>query len=90
MENGLPVKALLYGELDKGIRPVGRPKLRYKDTCKSALKSGGILDEWKQVVYDRALWRATTENVWKRMNENRVKKYVQRKEESSEESNIKR
>ena len=64
--------------------------LRYKDTCKSALKSGGILDEWQQVVYDRALWRATAENVWKRMNENRVKKYVQRKEQSLEESSIKR
>ena len=61
MENGRPVKALLYGELDKGIR--------------------GILDEWQQVVYDRALWKATTENVCKRMNKNRVKKYAQRKEQ---------
>ena len=66
MENGRPVKTLLYGELNKGIRPVGRPKLRYKDTCKSALKSGGILDECQQVVYDRALRGATTENVCKR------------------------
>ena len=81
MENGRPVKALLYGELDKGIRPVGRPNLRYKDTCKSALKSGGILDEWQQMVYDKALWTAITEHLCKRMNENRVKKYVQRKEQ---------
>ena len=43
--NGRSVKALLYGELDKGFRPVGRPKLPYRDTCKSVLKSGGILDE---------------------------------------------
>ena len=72
MENGRPVKALLYGKLDKGICPVGRPKLRYKDTCKSALKSVGILNEWQQVVYDRALWRATPENVYKRINDSEV------------------
>ena len=33
MDNNRPVKSLLYGELDIGKRPVGRPKLRYKDTC---------------------------------------------------------
>ena len=32
MDNNRPVKSLLYGELDNGTRPVGRPKLRYKDT----------------------------------------------------------
>ena len=46
MDDNRPVKALMYGELDKGTRPVGRPKLRYKDTCKSILKSGRILDQW--------------------------------------------
>lgn len=40
MDDDRPVKALTYGELDKGTRPVGRPKLRYKDTCKSVLESG--------------------------------------------------
>ena len=40
MDDNRPVKALMYGELDKGTRPVGRPKLRYKDTCKNILKSG--------------------------------------------------
>ena len=33
MEDNRPVKSLLYGELTEGTRPVGRPKLRYKDTC---------------------------------------------------------
>ena len=37
MEDNRPVKYLLYGELTEGTRPVGRPKLRYKDTFKSAL-----------------------------------------------------
>ena len=46
MNNDRPVKILLYGELDNGIRPAGRPKLQYKDTCKNILKSGGALVEW--------------------------------------------
>ena len=32
-----PVKALLFGELE-GFRKVGRPLIRYKDTCKMALQ----------------------------------------------------
>ena len=34
MEDNRPVKSLLYGELTEGTRPVGRPKLRYKNTRK--------------------------------------------------------
>ena len=40
----------MYGEFDKGTRCVGRPKLRYKDTCKTILKSGRILDQWQDLV----------------------------------------
>ena len=47
MEDDRPVKSLLYGESTEGTRPVGRPKLRYKDTCKSALKCGNALGHWK-------------------------------------------
>ena len=46
MDNDRPVKAFLYSELVNGTRPVGRPKLRYKDTCKKVavfLTSGEIL-----------------------------------------------
>ena len=40
--------------------PIGRPKLRYKDTCESVLKSGKILDEWSRaLVVDRQLWKRT-------------------------------
>ena len=41
MEDDCPVKSLLHGELTES--PVGRPKLRYKHTCKSALKCGNVL-----------------------------------------------
>ena len=37
MKDTRPVKSLLYGELTEGTRPVGRPKLRYRDTFKSAV-----------------------------------------------------
>ena len=42
MDDNRPVKALIYGALEKGTRPVGRPKLRYKDTCTSIVKSERI------------------------------------------------
>ena len=36
MNDTRPVKALLFGELE-GSTKVGRPLLRYKDTCKMSL-----------------------------------------------------
>ena len=44
MDNDRPVKQLLYCELAYGSCPIGRPKLRFKDTCKSTLKCGHVLD----------------------------------------------
>ena len=80
MDDNRPVKALMYGELDKGSRPVGRPKLRYKDTCKSILKSGRILDHWQDLIVNRPLWRRTIENVCGNVNVNRIAIYQRRKE----------
>ena len=47
-----PVKALLFGELE-GSRKVGRPLLRYKDTCKMDLQRSEVLNERNTVVNDR-------------------------------------
>ena len=80
MDNNRPVKSLLYGELDIGKRLVGRPRLRYKDTCKSILKSVRVLDEWKNTVTDRPLWRRTIGNICEIMNANRIANYHRRKE----------
>ena len=33
---------MLYGELATGLRPAGRPTLRYKDVCKRDLRAGDI------------------------------------------------
>ncbi|XP_063590235.1 uncharacterized protein LOC134767117 [Penaeus indicus] len=38
MDAGRIQKDLLYGELAEGIRPNGRPRLRYKDVCKRDMK----------------------------------------------------
>ena len=80
MDDNRPVKALMYGELDKGTCPVGRPKLRYKDNCKSVLKSGGILDQWQDLVGNRPLWRRTIGNVCGNVIVNRIAIYQRRKE----------
>jgi len=80
MNNDRPVKSFLYGELENGTRSVGRPKLRYKDTCKSVLKLGGILDRWQNLVDDRNLWRGTIGNVCNDVNANRISIYQRKKE----------
>ena len=58
------MKALLFGELE-GSRKMGRPLLRYKDTCKMALQGGKVLNEWNAVVNDRDKWKALIQNVCK-------------------------
>ena len=54
MEGDRPVKYLLYGEFNEGIR---RPKQGYKDKSKSALKCGNVLEHWKSKVENQTEWR---------------------------------
>ena len=52
-------KQLLYGELQEGTRPLGRPKKRFKDSLKSSLKGLGInINTWEQQALDRSSWRS--------------------------------
>ena len=69
MEDDRPVKSLLYGELTEGTRPVGRPKLRYKDACKSVLKCGNELGQWEAKVEKRIEWRHIIHQTCNKMNE---------------------
>uniref|UniRef100_A0A0L8HGP7 Uncharacterized protein n=1 Tax=Octopus bimaculoides TaxID=37653 RepID=A0A0L8HGP7_OCTBM len=51
-------KQLLYGELAQGKRPRGRPKLRYKDTCKTSLSKCEVdVNTWEERADDRTTWR---------------------------------
>ena len=59
MDDGRIPKDLLYGELSSGSRPRGRPRLRFKDTCKRDLKSAGISSQsWETTAESRSLWKA--------------------------------
>ena len=79
MNDTRPVKALLFGELE-GSRKVGRPLLRYKDTCKMTLQRGKVLNEWIAVVNDRDKWKALIQNVCKEHNQKRKADYEERRQ----------
>ena len=91
MEDDRPVKSLLYGELTEGTRPVGRPKLRYKDTCKSALKCGGnALGQWKAKVENRTEWRHMIRQTCNKVNEKRVIAYERQRDKSRRKETLKK
>ena len=51
-------RTILYGELQSGERPVGRPRLRYKDLCKQDLQVTELgTREWETLAKDRDVWR---------------------------------
>ena len=80
MDDSRTCKRLLYGELANGTRPVGRPKLRYKDNCKGILKVGKVLDSWKDSINDRVKWRSAIKTVTDNMNISRRQKYERARE----------
>lgn len=79
MNNDRPVKQLLYCELAHGSRSIGRPKLRFKDTCKSALKCDHVLDQWLSTMNNRAEWERLTRVDCYAYNSKRVQDYEKRR-----------
>ena len=80
MEDNRTCKQLLYGELADGSRPIGRPKLCFKDNCKSILKTGNILHNWNDTVKDRVKWRLMIKTVSDKLNISRKRKYERARE----------
>ena len=75
MEKGRIPKDLLYGQLERGSRPRGRPYLRSRDSCKRDLQShvlrstaGGGL------ALERSTWRAAVKSEVKRAEEDSRRK----------------
>ena len=58
MDNYRLTKQLLLGELSSGRRPVGRPKLRFKNTCKESMPNMSIdPTSWELLASDRSVRR---------------------------------
>ena len=58
MDNSRLPKVIFYGELKQGTRPIGRPKLRYRDVIKRHLITTGLdVDNWEAAANDRIKWR---------------------------------
>ena len=73
MDPGRIPKDLLYGELAEGSRPVGRPRLRYKDICKRDMKLSGIdVGKWESYADDSNKWRTTVREGVNRAEERRL------------------
>lgn len=59
MTNNRIPKQVFFGELSDGKRARGRPKLRFKDLCKTSMLDFKIKpDIWEKTAADRVLWRA--------------------------------
>ena len=80
MDDSRHAKMLLYGERTDGSRPIGRPKLRFKDNIKSLLKIGDLLETWQEVVLDRTRWRSGIVNICTNLNDKRIQSYERRKQ----------
>ena len=80
-------KALLFGQLEKGKRSVGRPRLRYKDTDKYNLKERGICpDVWEKTAQVRTRWRAVYSEGVSTFEEKRTTNLKDRRMEQKAES----
>ena len=78
MDDTRAPKQLTYGELVRGSRLVGRPKLRFKDTCKNALKCADVLNGWQSSVNCRQEWWSLIETVCRSYTKKRVLAYERR------------
>ena len=90
MDDGRIPKDLLYGELWEGSRPAGRPRLRYRDSCRRDMKAAEINhNTWEDLAEDRQAWKASVSRGVSRAETTRsdqlLKKRAERKERASSE-----
>lgn len=81
MDDSRLPKRLLYGELSTGKRPLGRPKLRYRDNLKASLKHCNIPHtSWEKTADDRSAWRSAVKTGVAAFEERRIKESEQRRQ----------
>ena len=79
-DNRMP-KNVLYGELSDGCRPRGRPKLRYKDLCKTSLKEFGIDEKgWETRTENKELWRRDLKRGARKYEDNQRVKHEEKRQ----------
>ena len=80
MNSGRIPKDMLYGELSEGSRRAGRPKLRFKDVCKSDMKRCNIdVDSWESVADNRPAWKSDVKQGIDFANEARTTAAIQKR-----------
>ena len=80
MEDHRLPKAIFYGELQHGSRPLGRPLLRFKDCLKQNLKLSEIsLDTWESDASDSARWRSLTHTALPSIDKLRAQLHAEKK-----------
>ena len=85
MDDGRIPKDLLYGELASGARSQGRPRLRYKDTCKRDMKCSAIcIQSWESLAECRDPWRTAVQSGTKQAEQDRTD--CQRKKRAARKS----
>ena len=58
MDNSRLLKQILHSQLKEGVRGIGRPRLRFKDTVKRNLKDKNIpVGSWQSLSRNRCQWR---------------------------------
>jgi hypothetical protein len=73
-------KQLLYSQLTDGLRPTGRPMLRYRDTIKSHLIKCGIdSNMWEGMASNRPGWRRVVYKGVEGFEENRRRVVVEKR-----------
>lgn len=84
MEDERPVKVLLFGELNDGKRPFGRPKIRYKYTSRCALRRCDVIKDWRSRVDNQRGWEKLTWEKCKRSVE-KLRRNIKAKDRKGKE-----
>jgi len=62
MEDNRQPKQVLYSELPNAPRPIGRPKLRFRDVLKRDLNAFSITStSWEKLASNKREWKSATE-----------------------------